>query len=218
MLQLLSYPCTHCSHGPPKSCCLFDCAPIKALFASAFPTPAQGVSAERIRSFEPVHSISRPFLNESVLSDEPDALPISSELMSTVRDVASLNKELVRALDSISSARVKVVLDLGANPNHQPSSRKETLLMTACYNSDTDSVKYLLNAQADPNQKPAGEDQVTPLMIAAENGMTEAVTELLAHMADPHVRNANGETALLAAARTNNHDTFAVLVGSMVSG
>ena len=90
--------------------------------------------------------------------------------------------------------------------------------MTACYNSDTDSVKYLLNAQADPNQKPAGEDQVTPLMIAAENGMTEAVIELLAHMADPHVRNANGETALLAAARTNNHDTFAVLVGSMVSG
>ena len=54
-------------------------------------------------------------------------------------------------------------------------------------------------------------------MIAAENGLTEAVAELLKCKADPHVRNPQGETALLAAARTNNHDAFAVLVGSMVS-
>lgn len=89
--------------------------------------------------------------------------------------------------------------------------------MLSCFYMDTDSVKHLLHAQADPNQTGFMGDQVTPLMIAAEQGMTEAVSELLRHGANPHVRNKSGETALLAAARTNNHDAFAALVGSMVS-
>lgn len=126
----------------------------------------------------------------------------------------------MKALDAMDSIRVKSTLDLGANPNFQHSARKETPLMSACYNSDFDSVKCLLNAQADPNlrgDKSTETFTVTPLMIAAENGMTEAVSELLRCNADPHVKNQNGETALLAAARTNNHDAFAILVGSMVS-
>jgi ankyrin repeat protein len=73
----------------------------------------------------------------------------------------------------------------------------------------------LIAARADPNLTPLAD--VTPLMISAENGLTEAVSELLRAKADPHLRNSQGETALLAAARTNNHDAFAVLVGSMVS-
>ena len=138
-----------------------------------------------------------------------------------MRDVKTLNGELLKALDAIDSQKVKSVLDLGANPNFQHASRKETPLMSACYNGDSDAVRYLLNAQADPNTRLVGaignDSIVTPLMIAAENGMTEAVSELLRYNADPHIRNPNGETALLAAARTNNHDAFAVLVGSMVS-
>ena len=145
-----------------------------------------------------------------------DTLPISKNLLSTVRDMTGLNHELVKALDSVDPLRTKALLDNGANPNYQPQDRKETPLMTACYNSDAESVQYLLRALADPNQY-SSNTRVTPLMIAAENGLTDVVSELLRSKADPHVRNTDGETALLAAARTNNHDAFAVLVGSMVS-
>lgn len=158
-------------------------------------------------------------LNESALSDI-DSPPISRSLMDAVRDANGLNSGLESALESGNHERVKVALENGANPNSYHSTRRETLLMTACFNSDTTSVIMLLHAGADPNQIVQGrqsEVHVTPLMIAAENGMTEAVTELLHFKADPHTRNLNGETALLAAARTNNHDTFAALVGSMVS-
>lgn len=157
-------------------------------------------------------------LNESALS-EIDSPPISRNLMDAVRDVTGRHSDLEDALESGNHDRVKDALDRGANPNGLHSVRRETLLMTACFNSDTESVFMLLHAGADPNQVMPGKqtDVVTPLMIAAENGMTEAVTELLHFKADPHIRNLNGETALLAAARTNNHDTFAALVGSMVS-
>ena len=160
---------------------------------------------------------TRTYLNESLLSEESGSTPISRTLLSTVRDVAVLNKELVRGLDTVDATMVKAALQQGANPNHQPIGRKDTPLMIACFNSDTDSVIHLLHAQADPNNTGGYETRITPLMIAAENGMTEAVSELLRHGADPHIRNQNGETALLAAARTNNHDAFAALVGSMVS-
>jgi len=145
-----------------------------------------------------------------------DTLPISKELLSTVRDMTGLNRELIKSLDLVDPIRTKALLENGANPNYQPHDRKETPLMTACYNSDTESVQYLLRALADPNQC-SSLSRVTPLMIAAENGLTDVVSELLRSKADPHVRNSEGETALLAAARTNNHDAFAVLVGSMVS-
>jgi ankyrin repeat protein len=161
----------------------------------------------------------RPLLHESVVSDGHPS-PISSGLLNIVRDVASLNVELERALEENNWKRVKATLDHGANPNHLHRNKRETMLMTACYNHDEDSLIHLLQAGADPNGIIATHqsgDQITPLMIAAENGLTRGVSELLRHNANPHVRNANGETALLAAARTNHHDAFAVLVGSMVS-
>ena len=205
----------HFRPGAVKSCCSFDCSGITSLFRSSFPKPAleAETSARRDTSV-------RQYLNESLLSEDQDVLPISKNLLFTVRDVKTLNSELTKALDSVDSLRVKSILELGANPNFTHSSKKETPLMSACFNNDADSVKYLLNAQADPNLRGDTSNTlstVTPLMIAAENGMTECVSELLRCKADPHTRNHNGETALLAAARTNNHDAFAVLVGSMVS-
>lgn len=196
--------------------CGCNCSSLRSLFSDSFPKPANESDPVAYSGRE-IPTPPRQYLNESVLSEEHDLLPISRELLYTVRDVKTLNGELVKALDAIDSARVKSVLDLGANPNIQHLSRKETPLMSACYNGDHDSVRYLLNAQADPNMRTDDAAIVTALMIAAENGMTETVSELLRFNADPHVRNAAGETALLAAARTNNHDAFAVLVGSMVS-
>lgn len=147
-------------------------------------------------------------------------MSFSKNLSKTMRVLVDIAKELEESVDSGNHERIAAALDQGANPNIYHSSRRETLLMTACFNCDLTAVRQLLDAQADPNQgisdRPRGE-QITPLMIAAECGMTEAVSELLNAKADPHTRNSNGETALLAAARTNNHDAFAVLVGSMVS-
>ena len=179
------------------------------------PKPAQKNAARRSLSITPPVPIQpNSLLDESMAS--VDTLPISKELLSTVRDMTGLNRELIKSLDSIDPLRTKALLDNGANPNYQPHDRKETPLMTACYNSDTESVQYLLKALADPNQY-STQSRITPLMIAAENGLTDAVSELLRSKADPHVRNSDGETALLAAARTNNHDAFAILVGCMVS-
>ena len=158
-------------------------------------------------------------LNESDLSDL-DSPPFSRSLMTTVKDMSNLNHELESAVEQGDHERMKALLDHGANPNNYHSNRRETLLMSACFHCDALAVSLLLNAQADPNQTMPGknaETRVTPLMIAAENGMAETVTELLHFNANPHARNTNGETALLAAARTNNHDAFAALVGSMVS-
>jgi uncharacterized protein len=160
-------------------------------------------------------------LNESLVSEGFEThTPMPLELLSSITDIAVLNSELVNALDLGYSERVRVTLEQGADPNFQPQGRNDTLLMTACYNGDTESVLYLLEAGADPNRTVIVDDSriITPLMIAAESGMTEAVAALLQHSADPHVRTALGDTALLAAARSNNHDAFAVLVGSMVRG
>ncbi len=145
---------------------------------------------------------------------------ISLEMLSTVTDIGFLNAELIRALDHHDPARVKTVLGRGANPNFEAPGRLETPLIIACYNGDAESVLHLLSFGADPNMTMMSDDKrvITPLMIAAETGLTEAVAELLKYNADPHVRTAMGETALLAAARSNNHDAFAVLVGSMVRG
>jgi ankyrin repeat protein len=198
-----------------SSCCFFNCASLRSLWDSTIPKP---VSADGIRRrlsvTPPPHVQANSLLDESMGS--VDTLPISKELLSTVRDMTGLNMELIRALDAVDSLRTRALLENGANPNYQPQDRKETPLMTACYNSDVESVQYLLRALADPNQC-SNESRETPLMIAAENGLTDIVSELLRSKADPHVRNMEGETALLAAARTNNHDAFAVLVGSMVS-
>jgi len=204
--------------GPPKSCCLFDCAGLKEFFTSSFPKAANLQTATEGRHLETGSGLSKVHLDESFMEETDKSTPISRGLLLAVRDLTAMNKELEKALDAADSDRVKAVLGLGANPNHFSGNRKETMLMTACFNRDTESVKHLLHAQADPNQTVSGmKDQVTPLMIAAEHGMHEAVAELIKYNADPHVRNYQGETALLAAARTNNHDAFALLIGSMVS-
>lgn len=144
----------------------------------------------------------------------------STSLVNALRGGAELSKRLEAAVDACDHDGVRSALEHGANANHYHSTRRETLLMSACFNSDVESVRMLLAANADPNQGITDTKRsihITPLMIAAENGMTDAVAELLHAKANPHIRNSNGETALLAAARTNNHDAFAVLVGSMVS-
>jgi ankyrin repeat protein len=198
-----------------SSCCLLNCASLRSLWNSSIPKPVTAPGLRRsVTVTPPAHAQPNSLLDESMAS--VDTLPISKELLSTVRDMTGLNHELIKALDAVDSIRTRAILEHGANPNYQPQDRKETPLMTACYNSDIESVQYLLRALADPNQC-ANQTRVTPLMIAAENGLTDIVSELLRCKADPHVRNVEGETALLAAARTNNHDAFAVLVGSMVS-
>ena len=198
---------------------MLDCSGWRELFGSRFPKPAKLPNNLRVGYSKLADGSSQLHLNESVGPDDSGSVTgISKGLLSTVQDVSDMNKELERALDASDSDRVKAVLTLGANPNHFSSIRRETMLMTACFNRDVESVKHLLDAQADPNQVlPGSNNQVTPLMIAAEHGLHEAVAELIRHNADPHIRNRNGETALLAAARTNNHDAFALLVGSMVS-
>jgi ankyrin repeat protein len=206
------------SHSVTK-CSLFDCSGIMALFRSKVPDGVSHKSSPEEEGNTTNINYAHSLLHES-MNSEGEAHHFSTSLSTAMRDVVEQSKELDAAVDACDHSRVKAALNHGANPNHFHSLRPETLLMSACFNGDSESVLLLLAANADPNQGVMDKKrsiQITPLMIAAENGMTETVSALLQARANPHARNSNGETALLAAARTNNHDAFAVLVGSMVS-
>lgn len=90
-----------------------------------------------------------------------------------------------------------------------------TPLYLAAVQGETEIVRMLLGAGADPNRESEGETEGTPLCAAASWGRTEIVRLLLQHGADPNAIERSSEERMTALkwARQNGHaDVVAVLL------
>ncbi len=106
---------------------------------------------------------------------------------------------LMLAADNRSDEAVSVLLQLGANKNAQSDTEKFTALHYAAKNSDTDTLKILLKAKADPNLK--DHKGQTPLHHAAAEGDDDNVDLLVASGADVQSKDNMGRTAAKLAER-----------------
>lgn len=80
----------------------------------------------------------------------------------------------------------------GANINE--AERGEPLLCSAVRFGSLETVKFLLDAGAKPNERDSY--GVTPLMYAASGNHADAAKLLLEHGADPQLKNSRGQTAM----------------------
>jgi uncharacterized protein len=85
-------------------------------------------------------------------------------------------------------------------------------LHSAAAASNTDTVKALLEAGADPNARQTG--GFTPIHAAAQNGDREAVEALLAKGADPQAKTDEGKTAA-DFAREQGHESLVSLLARL---
>lgn len=83
---------------------------------------------------------------------------------------------LMAAIENKNLVIVKVLLELGANPNVQLHTSKDSALHIAVENQQICLIKYLLKADANPNLKNAF--RLSPLDIAKENNLP-IITALL---------------------------------------
>ncbi|MGB2579675.1 hypothetical protein AAIR98_001594 [Elusimicrobium simillimum] len=88
----------------------------------------------------------------------------------------------------------------------------ETSLMRAVSGKDVDSVKTLLRARVDPNEK--NEEGFTPLYKAAENGSLNIVQVLIEGEAKVDEANSYGITPLMAAAANGHSNIVAYLLNN----
>ena len=105
---------------------------------------------------------------------------------------------LMEAVRNGDDARVKTLLDRGADPN-VADAEGTPVLMNAVVYADVQCVQLLLERGADPNGKNAM--GATALLWAA--GDPDKALPLIAAGADVNVRSALGRSALLAAAAQN---------------
>ncbi len=108
---------------------------------------------------------------------------------------------LVDAMADRDTARVRALLDAGADPGTARADGATALLWAAHWD-DGEAVELLLRAGADANA--ADDHGVTPLARACENASRALVGRLLAAGADPNVAQTNGLTPLMTAARTGS--------------
>jgi ankyrin repeat protein len=109
-----------------------------------------------------------------------------------------LDEELLLAAASGDAAKVRELLERGANPNARDYFIDRTPLHYAAMGGDLDVAKLLLEHGADPNAK----DKIglTPLHHAALSGRLNVARLLLEHGADVNARDNDGSTPLHDAA------------------
>lgn len=108
--------------------------------------------------------------------------------------------------------RVASLLQRGA-PVNATDKYGTTPLYAAAVQGETEIVRMLLGAGADPNRESEGETEGTPLCAAASWGRTEIVRLLLQHGADPNAIEHKGPMTALKWAMQNGHaDVVAVLL------
>jgi len=93
--------------------------------------------------------------------------------------------QLTSAIFGSQVARVASLLRRGA-PVNGADNYGTTPLYKAAVQGETEIVRVLLEAGADPNLESRGEDEGTPLCAAACWGRTDIVRLLLQHGADPN--------------------------------
>jgi ankyrin repeat protein len=91
---------------------------------------------------------------------------------------------------------IKLLLNMGANVNHQ-NSNDSTVLVMACQDSEEEIVQLLIEAGADVNVQ--NQHGVSPLMNAIYRRKEEMVKILLTAGADVNHKNENFRTALMIA-------------------
>jgi ankyrin repeat protein len=90
-----------------------------------------------------------------------------------------------------------------------------TPLYTAAVQGETEIVRLLLEAGADPNRESGGQSEGTPLCAAASWGRTDVVWLLLQHGADPNLAERADEvpmTALAWARRNHPEESVRLLL------
>ncbi|MBT0962716.1 ankyrin repeat domain-containing protein [Denitromonas iodatirespirans] len=115
----------------------------------------------------------------------------------TTAEAASL--ALLRAARADDWPAVLAQLKAGANPNVVDAEWRGGVLARAAGAGQTEVVRKLLAAGADPDQR--GEQGFTPLGAAALRGHAPVVRLLLRHEADPDRKSADGAPPLVNAAR-----------------
>ena len=126
------------------------------------------------------------------------------------RDVDG-SSPLLRAVTFGDTKLVRLLLDLGANPNTKAENGGETPLQLAIREKMPGVVAGLLNAGADPNVR--DDKGTTPLLHALVRGDRQLTNLLLDAGADPNAATAGGDqTPLRTALRGNMRDLAVALL------
>lgn len=134
---------------------------------------------------------------KAYFTEHPEDLTVSDQRGFTPLILAAYNHQV---------ATVKLLLELGANPN-QEDRQGNTALMGAAFKGDVEVAQALLELGADPNFK--NYNGATALIFAASFGHAEVVKALLAHHADKSIADLSGKTALQHA---GNNETLVGLL------
>jgi len=105
---------------------------------------------------------------------------------------------------------VKVLVDAGADINQKQGEFKQTLIMLALHDDNTELVKYLINKGVDV--KAQAKDGETALYLAASYGNIEAADALLRAGADIDKENSNGFSPLFRAIQKEKTDMALYLI------
>jgi ankyrin repeat protein len=105
---------------------------------------------------------------------------------------------------------IRQLLKLGLNPNRTDSRKADLPLASALFARQTEAVRALLSARADPNLP--GARGVTPLEIALREELLEAVQLLLHRGADPNHVSPKGLTPLMAAVQCGQKEIVKALL------
>jgi len=118
--------------------------------------------------------------------------------------------ELIRASGQGDIAKVRELLEKGANVDTRDKESGWTPLMAAAFSGSIDVVKLLVVKNADVN----AQDKFawTPLMISSRSGHPDIVRVLLDAGADVNTKTNAGYSALMAAAKQGHTDIVKLLL------
>ena len=154
-------------------------------------------------------SCKKSLLYLIALSREPTKTKQVINLDINIRDSLTETSPLYEAAYNKAHECVKILLDMGADPN-QADIWGCTPLSAAVMNTDTFLVNILLERGANPN--PEGLKGKTPLHIAAKNGNREITKILLDKNVDPNSKDLKGRTPLHIVAKRDKRETMKILL------